>query len=165
MSVKAREIVKKDSFTYKQLILVFALLFFLDIFLNYIQDSISDSMQIVLNVSVIIVTVGLLITLFTKILPRYELMVLQDNFVIYKAILLKPKVIFSVPLVDIKNIEKKFESIKTTGKRSSYTLWGIKDRLAYVVTYQKNGKDLHVFFQASKKFIDKLEKTMYKRLG
>ena len=98
-------------------------------------------------------------------MPRYELMVLNDKFIIYRSLLFKPKLMLSVSLKDIVDIQKKYEIGKIEGKTLKYTLWGLKDRLEYIVTFKKDGKLYSACLQASNKFIEKLIKTRIKNLN
>lgn len=159
MSVKAREIVKRQSITYKQLIIIFAVLIGFDLIMKYIQDRVEESLKFGVNITVSILSIILLYLLITKILPRYELMVLENDFVIYRSLLFKPKIVFSTPLNQISHIHMKYESDKFPGKKHNYTLLGIKDKINYILICEKG----IVYFQSSKKFTEKLEKTINKR--
>ncbi|MFZ7119406.1 MAG: hypothetical protein ACOWWH_00460 [Eubacteriaceae bacterium] len=159
MSVKAREIVKRQSITYKQLIIIFAVLIGFDLIMKYIQDRVEESLKFGVNITVSILSIILLYLLITKILPRYELMVLENDFVIYRSLLFKPKIVFSTPLNQISHIHMKYESDKFSGKKHNYTLLGIKDKINYILICEKG----IVHFQSSKKFTEKLEKTINKR--
>ncbi|MPW25345.1 hypothetical protein GC105_06050 [Alkalibaculum sp. M08DMB] len=164
MSVKARETIKIKSFTYKQLLIIFAILIGLELFFRYVRDRISEDMQFIINISSTIIVIALLTMLIVKVLPRYELMVLEKDFAIYKSFILKNKLVFAVPLVEITSINKKYVNKRIEGKKHNFTLWGVKDRLIYIITFVKDEKKHNVHFHASKKFIEKLEKTINKRL-
>ncbi|MFZ7134666.1 MAG: hypothetical protein ACOWWR_20160 [Eubacteriales bacterium] len=164
MSVKAREVLKRQTVTYKQLVIIFAILLAFQLLMSYIQGKVDVSVAFVINIITTIFSLAILFFLVTKVLPRYEYMVLENDFVIYRATILRPKLVFIVPLTHINSIKKDFEMMKFHGRKKKYTLYGIKDKVTYIIKTSKDNKQQYIFIQCSKKFIDKLEKTMHKRI-
>lgn len=162
MSVKAREVVKRESVSYKQLILIFLVLFIFQLFMSYIQKNVSQDIAFIVNIISTIISLILLFLVISKILPRYEFMIVDNNFIISKALLFKPKIVYSINLSNIESIKKEVAQSKKKGRKRRYTLYGIKDKINYLLEINEGKNNYYIVIQASNKFIDKLEKTIKK---
>lgn len=163
MAVKAREIIKREAVSYKQLLIIFVLLLLYQVAIVYIQRNASGTTSFIITIISTAIALGILFFIFKKILPKYELMVLENDFVIYRAIFFRAKLIYSIPLLNIKDIRKDYEASKISGKKRKFTVSGIKDKVLYVIEAENLGKSEYIYIQCSKKFMDKLEKTIKKR--
>ncbi|NTW71023.1 MAG: hypothetical protein HGA49_02135 [Eubacteriaceae bacterium] len=165
MAVKAKEINKRNPVTYKQMLLLFGVLIAFDVIYRMGYTKLSEAAQIFVSVFSIALSLTFMFFSLKKIIPRYEMMVADNSFVIYKTMFFKPKMIAAVPLEKITDVSQKYEKTSWEGRKSDYTLYGIKDKITYVVEYKAGDNKANLIIQATKKFTDKLEKSVVKKSG
>jgi hypothetical protein len=74
----------------------------------------------------------------------------------------KPRLVLTVPVKDISDVKPLFEKRSLNGRKIDFTLIGVRDKIKYAVEWDKDGKKVHIIIQASKKFVEKLEKEATK---
>ncbi|SHE41087.1 hypothetical protein [Alkalibacter saccharofermentans] len=162
MALKAREINKRDVMNPKKLIAIFVALIIFQVGYGIITENLDQSTQAIVSAIGVAISLGITMFILRKMLPRYEMIVADNNLVIYKAMFFKPRMVITVPVGDIVEIKPLFEKQDLKGRKVDYTLVGVRNKIKYAVEWDKNGKKVQILIQASKKFVEKLEKEVTK---
>ncbi|HAE60871.1 MAG TPA: hypothetical protein DCG38_00810 [Eubacteriaceae bacterium] len=162
MALKAREINKRDVMNPKKLIAIFVVLIIFQVGYGILTENLDEASQGIVSAVGVAISLGITIFILRKMLPRYEMLVADNNLIIYKAMFFKPRLVLTVPVKDISDVKPLFEKRSLNGRKIDFTLIGVRDKIKYAVEWYKDGKKVHIIIQASKKFVEKLEKEATK---
>ncbi|HCX64343.1 MAG TPA: hypothetical protein DHN33_03935 [Eubacteriaceae bacterium] len=158
MAIKAKEINKRPPIRPKTMFMLFALLIVFRLILSYLQDTADPlTLQVISSVGIVI-SITLFVFLIRKILPHYELFVVDGMLLVTRRIFFRKKAVLSVDLLSVNEIKPRFEMPRSLPKAKDLSLFGIKDKVAYAIGYREEEKQRYAIIQSDKKFMDKLKR-------
>jgi hypothetical protein len=158
MGVKAKEIIRRESSSFKSLLFMMVLLVAFQYGYAFLIQQVSESSQSV--VSGIAMAISLSITFFVvrKVLPWYQVELADKTLNVYKSLFVKPRPILAIPTKEIVSVKTVDETEDFSGRKLNYTIFGIKDKKKYVIHWKREQKDLKIILQLGEDFADKLRK-------
>ncbi|QSX07595.1 hypothetical protein J0B03_07060 [Alkalibacter rhizosphaerae] len=160
MGVKAKETIRRGASSFRSLLLMLALLIGFQYGYAYLVEKVSgDSRSLLTGVAMFI---SLAITFFVirKVVPWYEVELADKNLIIKKAIFATARPIAAVPLKQITDIRTVDEAEDFSGRKLNFTIFGIKDKKKYIISWKQEKRDVKVILQLGDVFVEKLKKEM-----
>lgn len=160
MGVKAKDIIRRNTASFKSLLLILALLMGFQYGYAYLLERISENSKSV--VSGVAMALSLMVTFFVvrKVIPWYEVELGDKTLVISKALFVKARPLIAIPVKEIKDVTTVEETPDFRGRKLNYTIYGIKDKEKMVIHWKREKGEVKVILQLSQPFAEKLKKEI-----
>lgn len=162
MGVKAKETIRRDTASFKTLLIMLAVLIGFQYGYAYLIQRVSEGSRSVISGIAMVITLTVTFFVVRKVIPWYELELTNKELNVNKAMLFKARPLMTLPLKELKDIKTLEETEDFSGRKVNYTLFGIKNKQKYVISWQRDQKKMKLIIQLGDAFAEKLKREIFR---
>lgn len=158
MGIKAKETIRRETASFVMLLVVLAALIGFQYGYAYLIERVSESSKSIISGVAMVLSLSVTLFVVRKVVPWYEIQLTNKFLIVNKAMFLKARPLISVPVKEITDIKTLEETEDFSGRKINYTIFGIKDKKKYVISWKRENKNIKIILQLGDDFAEKVKR-------